>query len=367
MSTLYGMLEHDVSDDEYVEKVGQEIVWEAVQRYTGRLTMAMDQALQVFLERTTTDYKWLHKLPGGGYMQRMNLRAQGQPHAIKAAGEYEVGLPLDRFEDAFLDNEYDAAHLTMGEVQRRMDTLRSRYSATVRRELGYAFFRNVNRTFDDPQKGTITVRPLANGDGTIYPPTYYAADGADDTHYLPSGYVSGDISDANNPLVTIRDELREHVGYSETGENIVVFVHRDDAPNVTDSLSNFIPITDSQIRPGDDEATVTGRPAGVPGLLLGRSDGVWVVDWSWGVPAGYMLGFHLDMPKPLARRIPLVRSLGDGGLEVVARESMHPFETAKWRTMFGLGVVNRLSAVVLQLTAGSYAIPTAFASSPGTA
>lgn len=368
MSTLYGMLQHDYDDDEYIERVGQDIVWAAIQTFTARLSMAMEQATQVFVARTTRDFKWLHKLPGGGYMQRMNLRAQGQPHAIRPVGEYEVALPLDRFEDAFLDNEFDAAHLTVGDVQARMDTLRVRYTSTVRRELGYAFFRNVNRTFDDPQKGALTVRPLANTDGTLYPPTYYATDAADDNHYLVSGYVSADISDANNPLVTIRDELREHVGYAETGENIVVFVHRDNAADITDSLSNFVPVVDSQVQPGSDVTTLTGRPSGVPGLLLGRSDGVWVYDWSWGVPAGYLLGFHLDQPKPLAKRIPMVASLGNGTLELVTTETMHPFTTSKWRHIAGYGVVNRLSAVVMQLKAsGSYDIPTAFSGSPGTA
>ena len=88
------------------------------------------------------------------------------------------------------------------------------------------------------------------------------------------------------------------------------------------------------------------------------------MEWRW-IPSGYLLGIHLDAPKPLIRRVdPPETGLGDG-LQLIVEDVQSPIWKSSWRDRFGYGVGNRLNGVVMDLTASgganTYTIPTIYA------
>lgn len=363
MATIFGALGLADTDHVFEEKVGQRLIYETAQQYLDRLNMVFSDALGFFVERTVEEFKFRYKLPGGGFMQRHNFETQSRPHAVKAVGQWDVALPIDDFRDALSENEIQMAYMTAADLQRHIDTVWTRYAQTMRHEIMRSLFRNTTRTFEDPLQGSLSVEPLANGDAVKYPPTYYNTTEATANHYLESNYAAASISDANNPLVTIRDTLTPHFGYSEGGEDIVVLINIDEIDDV-EGLTDFVPLNDRGVMPGDDTATIANRPNNIPGRLVGRSNGVWIYDWSWGIPSGYMYGQHLRGEPPiLKRRDPAKTGLGDGALMLIAKDEDHPWETSIWRSRCGFGVGNRLNGVVMELgTGGTYTIPTTYAS-----
>lgn len=361
MATLLGALGLADTDRTFVEKLGQRAVWTATQEILERFNADLDAAMGFFVSGMTTDYKFRYYLPGGGYMQRHNFASNARPVAIKATGNWDVALPIDDWRDAIIEDDIEMAYMRVDMFSRTVDAIMIRYANTMRREILRTIFRNTDRTFVDPLQGTLTVVPLANGDSVVYPPVIAATTEATDNHYLESGYASASISDTNNPLATIRDELTEHFGYTEGGENIVVLVNKAELAYLED-LTDFVPITDTFVSPGTQTATVDGRPT-IPGTarLAGRCSGVWVAVWDW-MPAGYMFGRHMGVEAPLMKREdPADTGLG-GGLRLVARDEDFPFVASIWRARCGFGVTNRLNGVVMELgTGGSYGVPAAYA------
>jgi hypothetical protein len=189
--------------------------------------------------------------------------------------------------------------------------VRARDVATVRFEILNALLGSTQTTFADPLNGTLYIEPLANGDTVVYPPVLGSETEATDTHYLESGYTVANISDTNNPYVTIANELEEHFGTPTGGSNIVTFISSDITAK-TQALTDFVAVTDMRIQPGQDTATVFGLPSGLPGRILGTVSGAWVVEWRH-LPSTYTVSIHLDAPAPLAMRVdPSYTGLGSG-------------------------------------------------------
>jgi len=361
MTTLYGALGLPDNDRSFINDLGQRIVWDAVQGILGELNQDLNSAIGVFVEETTDEFKRRYKLPGGGYMQERG--SQSAPGAVKARGEWDVAFPLLDFSDQLAWDDVDWAYMTVQEMQRQLDSIRIRATNTVRRQILMGLFNNAAWSFQDKTgRGELTIQPLANGDGTVYPPVHGSEDESGDNHYLESGYLAENISDTNDPLPTIRAEIEEHFGgQTMLGSNIVVF-HNTAQTTKLSSLADFTEVTERFLLPGANVDQLTGLPANLPGTIKGRSDGVWCVEWAW-IPAGYLLAVHLDAPKPLIRRVdPAATGLGSGDLQLVTRDDAMPFRGSFYRSRFGMGVGNRLNGVVMKLgTSGSYTAPSAYA------
>jgi len=154
------------------------------------------------------------------------------------------------------------------------------------------------------------------------------------------------------------DEIEHHFGAATGGEEIVCFVNNAETPETKD-LTDFDEVPDRFIRVGDNVDVPTGLPS-VPSRILGRVSGTWVVEWRW-VPANYMIGVHLDAPRPLKARVDPADTGLARGLVLVARDERYPLESSHYRHRFGFGCGNRLNGVVMELgTGGSYTIPTAY-------
>lgn len=358
MSQIFGHL--NISDSEYVMSgaVGQEVLWDSAQAYLAKVNAEVARVMSLFVEETTEKYKRRYALPaGGGYLQRRN--SDGTYGAVKATGSWDVAFPLEDFGAQLATNDVDMRYMTIGDLDRWMQTVVIQDVNTVRHHILKALLNNAADTFVDPIWGSLSIQPLANGDSVVYPPVDGSEAEATENHYLESNYASASISDSNNPFVTIVDDLIHHFGIDMLGANVATLINSAERAKV-EALTEFEEVPDRYIRPGDDTAVLTSVPANLPGNVIGRVSGSWVSVWNW-IPANYMLGIYMDAPKPLVQRIdPAETGLGSG-LQLIQQYDEFPFQGSFWRHRFGLGAGNRLNGVVMELgTGGTYTVPTGY-------
>jgi len=353
MAQLFGAITMDDLETTYIENIGQRLVFDAATAYVAQANMDMADALRVFVEAEIEVWQERYKLPGGGRLQRRGGSAQSG--AVKAGGSWDVAYPLEDFGAQIVGDDVTMAYMSAAELQRHVDTVIIQNTNTVRFEILKRLFNNTATTYIDPRRGSLTIQPLANGDSVVYPPVLGSEADATENHFLESGYAAAAISNTNNPFATIRGELDEHFGDMTGGENIVAFIHPDEAAE-TEALTNFDAVEDRFIRVGTNTDVPFNLP-GVPGKIIGRVSGVWVSQWRW-MPSGYIVGVHLDQPPPMRMRVdPSATGLGRG-LQLVTTDMESPFSASHWRHRFGIGVGNRLNGVVMELgTGGSYSIP----------
>ncbi len=357
MSGIFGALNISTNDRSYINTIGQRIVWDAVQMVLTQYNADLMAAKSIFVGGTTQDHKFRFKLPGGGRLQRRG--GQAQSAAVRAVGSWDVAFPLEDFGAGLAADDIALAYMTMQELNRHLDTVMIQDMNTVRFEILKAVFNNTPRNFNDFTWGNLTVQPLASGDAVTYPPVLGSETETSENHYLETGYAASSISDTNNPFPMVRDELEEHFGAQTGGENIVAFINNAQTGKVQ-ALTDFDEVPDRFVRQGNDTNIPMGLPT-VPGRILGRVNGVWVVEWRW-IPASYLFAQHLEAPAPLMERTdPADTGLGTG-LQLISRDEKSPFEQSQYRHRFGYGVANRLNGLVVEFgIGGSYTIPEQYA------
>lgn len=358
MSGIFGIL--GLQDHEYafLNTMGQQVIYEAANEELRRHNAEMTTVLNLFVEETTENFKERYKLPGGGRLQRIS--GQAQAAAVRAYGVWDVAYPLEDFGAQVASDRIDFAYATVRDLDRHLDTVTMQNINTLRFELLKALFNSAQDTFTDRNHGSLSIEPLANGDTVVYPPVLGSETEATENHYLESGYASASISDTNDPYVTIVDELEEHFGTPTGGSEIVTFINNAERAKTFD-LTDFDPVIDRFIRPGDQVDVPVLPGTTLPGRTLGRHNaGTWVQEWRW-IPSGYLLALHLGAPKPVKmRRHPASTNL-PSGLTLVSESDIYPFTQAHYEHHFGFGVGNRLNGVVVELgTGGTYTVPTAY-------
>ena len=356
MSQLLGLLNiaEAAAERTYVNTMGQRVVYDAVRMVIDQYNRDLNAAVSMFVERDTTDWKFRYKLPGAGRLQRRG--GQARSGAVKATGYWDVAIPLEDFGAEVGGDDIALAYMTAAEMNRHNQTVTIQNTNTVRHEILRAMLNKAQRTFSDDIAGSLTIVPMANGDSVVYPPVLGSESEATENHYYGTNYVTGSISDTNNPIKTIVEDLEEHYG-DDIG--CVVFIHPDEQSAV-EGLTDFDEVPDRYIRPGQDTAVPYGMP-NVPGKIIGRCSGAWVSVWRW-IPSGYMLGINTDMPAPLMRRIDPPDTGLKPNLTLVSKNDEYPLESSSYRNRFGYAVTNRLAAVAVQLVASTtYTTPTAYA------
>jgi len=363
MSGIFGHL--NISDSDYVfnATAGQRVIFEAATNYVNRSNEVLNRLVSVFVSRNTTDHTLRYKLPGNGYLQRRG--PDGRYGAVKAYGSWDVAFPLEDFGAMIVGNDVDMAYMTVAELDRHIQTVVQQNVNTVRYELLTALMSRSNGTFVDPLHGSLTIRSLANTDGTTYPPVIGSMTEADDEHYLELGDAATAIDDTHDPWVGVNTnsvnivtELEEHFGVSAGSSEIVSFINQAEVTEVS-GLTDFEPVDILQIQEGTQTASPVQVPGNLPGTVIGRHRaGAWIVRWDF-VPATYILSVHTGVEAPLMKRVdPAETGLGTD-LQLVARDEEFPFNESVWRHRFGFGVANRLNGIVVECSdGGSYTDPT---------
>lgn len=358
MANIYGIL--GIADGERVmlQSIGQRVVFDAANEYLASYNTEIGAALGVFVGQTTSDYKWRYKLPGGGMLQRRG--GQAESAAVKPFGQWDVAFPLEEFGVQVAWTDVSFAYMTTQDLARTMDSVRIQDLNVLRYEMLRALFNSTARTFTDENYGSLSIQPLANGDAVTYPPVLGSQSEATENHYLESNYAAASISNTNDPVVTVVNELQEHFGAPSGGGNIVTFVNNAHVGQLS-ALTDFVEVTDRFVTPGNQTAVPSTLPQGLPGRIVGRHNaGAWIVEWRQ-MPANYVLGIDLDQEGPLVmRQDPADTGLAPG-LQLVSTNQNYPFQQSHFRRRFGVGVGNRLNGVVIELgTGGSYTVPSGF-------
>ncbi|TXH45972.1 MAG: hypothetical protein E6Q97_30520 [Desulfurellales bacterium] len=357
MSGIYGLLGLEDGDQSYINTIGQGVVYEAASSYLQMVDEDMMKAYSVFIETETEKFKERYKLPGGGRMQQRGRNASNA--AVRGYGGWNAAYPLKDFEEPVASDDVTLAYMTVEDVQIALDTIQIRNINTFRYEMLRVLFNNAQYTFPDDRNGDLTILPLANGDSVVYPPVMGSESEATENHYLESNYAASGISDTNNPYVTIRDELEEHFGAPSGFGSIAVFINTAQTAK-TEDLTDFDPVEDRFVRSGDQRDIPTNLPS-VPGRVIGRTNGVWVVEWRW-IPSGWALGVDLDAPPPIRVRRDTVASGLQRGLHLAGDSEKHPLYSRHYRNRYGMGAGNRLNGVAMEFgTGGTYTVPTTYA------
>jgi hypothetical protein len=354
-TTIAGILGIEDADSTLVNEVGQETVFQAVTEYTSRLNEALNRITGLFVERTTTSWKWTYKLPGNRELQTQGGMARAAEQKFKAS--YDVALPIFQFGDALGGTFIDMAYMSIADVDRNVLEIRNASRRTLRKEILKALFNNTSLSYDDLKNGTLTVQPLANGDGTYYPPLPGTDDLAEATHYAETGYAYTAISDTNNPIATHKATL---LGRYPDEVDGIVFIASNMSPYVQ-GLTNFMEVGDPRIVKGGLADRLTNLPGGVPGKVIGRCDDMWVSEWA-DVPSNYSVSIAPSYEKPLQRRVDPPATGLPSELTLIKQSDLFPLEKSEWMWRFGMGVVNRLNGFVLECgTGGTYTVPTSLA------
>lgn len=356
---IYGALGLSDNDYAFVNTVGQSVVYDATLQVLGDHNADLQASEAVFVEMTTADHTLRYKLPSEGLLQRRGGLSRSA--TTKPNGGWDVSFPLEDFGASIGWNRVSLAYATIQQYNLTVEGVKRKDRNTRRHEMLRAIFNNTARTFKDENFPDLSVQPLANGDTVVYPPVVGSMDEATADNYLVSGYAASTISDTNNPIPTIVNQLEQFFGTPTGGSKIVVFINNAQTALI-EALTDFDKVPNRFVDYGANVSLVPPEkfPAGLPGRVLGETDSALIVEWRW-IPAGYMLGVHLEAPQPLRRRIdPPAVGLGDG-LQLIATNPNEPIMTSEWSHRFGYGCANRLNGVVMQLTTnGSYSAPSVY-------
>lgn len=331
-----------------VSDVGEQRIFTAVNQLAAAQSAEVEAISRMLVESDTTRHTEYYYIPTGGRMQEAGRLTR--PGAVKGLNRYSVGYPLRDARDQVAYDDISIAYMSVTEVQAHISTVFNRHMDWVRYHQLRAIFNKTNEVFaDETENMEITVRRLANTDGTPYPPLfgYDIQDSlTDHNHYLVSGYAAAAISDINNPFPVLRNHIAEHFGQ---GVDVVVFVNPDHEA-VISALTGFVEAGDPALSQPATETALVGRAPRVPGVIAGRVNRTWVSLWQ-SIPPNYMFAFDPTLAPPLKRRIDRATGImGRGQLSLVARQTEFPLQESFWRDRRGYGVGNRLNGVAMELT-----------------
>lgn len=329
--------------------VGSEVISNAIQQSVDEHNRQV-AAILTELAAPTDLFKTRFLLPGAGTLQPLD--EWGNPLPVKPEGYYDVSFPIQGGGTAWGSNRITSAMMTVEEVNRATLDALTKDADWIKRHVLAALFTNVTWTYADPNDdaGSLTIQPLANGDAV----TYARKSGAlsTDNHFYAQ---AGAIADATNPYDDFYDELSEHVG--AMGPYVAYIPTNQKA--ATQALAAFVEVNDPDIQAGNGNDTLTGSlDRGVGDTVLGKVNGVWVVEWSM-LPNDY--GIVVDRG---AASTPLrMREYPASGLKGLIREGHSPdgnLRENRFIRYAGFGAYNRTAALAFRIGNGSYAIPTGY-------
>ena len=349
---LYGFLELADIAGERIAANNVEVVDTAIQASVDEHNRQMDALIGLFVERTT-QYKTRFTQTTAHRLQPLDDNGRARP--VKVLGAYDVAFPIQSAGSAWGANYVARAKMTVGEAERITASMIEADIRWMRDHILGALFAAAPWTFVDDLYGSLAIEPLADGGAE----TYQVMSGADamatDTHQL--GFANAINDGADNALITIAEELREH---PENSGDVVVLADAANALTIQ-ALDTFYEAADGNLRVGSGTTELTGTlGVPVPGTIIGYESvsQAWVARWN-ALPTNYLIGVMTDGPRPLRMREDPEPELQ--GFQRVAERPDHPFYESQWLRRAGFGAFNRVGAVVAETSDSSYDVPTGFA------
>jgi hypothetical protein len=358
MAGLLGNLNMADTDRPFTIVEGQQVVYGETEKIFARWTQDMTASLELFVQEVTENFQERYKLPGSGFSQEEDKAGGAAPSAaVKASGFWQTAYPLRQYGDSMSYDDVVLGYMTVKEFENHLQTIINRNNNTVFGSILKALFNNSSYVFQDPIHAALTIQCLANGDGTNYPPVYGSVVDAPANNYLAPNFTESQISDTNDPYALIRNALEPHFGFPQGGSPIIALVNTTACP-ATRLLTDFDQFTNRYILPGGNVSTLIDLPEAFQGgRIVGVCDGVVIIEWP-RIPSGWILGLHLDAPRPLKQRKDPEKTKIATGLQMVTRDMAHPWQTTRWRHRFGVAVGNRLNGVAIALNGtNAYSVP----------
>lgn len=333
-----------------VNQIGVETLRTAIAQSASAYNEEIGAILSTWAQVSTTSKERV-VLSGSGTLQ--SLDQWGNPLPIKPSGYYDAGYPIQGGGTAWGTNRISAALLTVEEANRFTTDAFIRDQTWLRAHMLGAILDNTSWNYEDPQLGTLTVMPLANGDTVVYD-LVGAGVGATHQHYLAQAAA---ISDAANPFPTIYQHLLHHPSNSEP---FVVYVPTN-LLDAIEGLADFTPQPDPDVIAALTQSRLsnTGTDAikGPGNQIMGKANRCWIVNWR-SLPDNYMVAVSLGA-APFLRQ----REYDAPGLTGLFPEFNSPDGNVvenRFLRYCGFGVRDRVAALVYQIGNATYQIPTGY-------
>jgi hypothetical protein len=221
-----------------------------------------------------------------------------------------------------------------------------------------------------------SVFPIYNGDSVVPPRYKNTVHTSGHTHFLASGAATVEPQD----FIDMENHLKHH-GYSwAEGSALIAIVNSAQMATIRTfkvglggppvSLYDFIQAESvpSWAWTPEDVAAAAERPGAAPpsswnGLVVQGRYGPWLIIEDDLMPAGYMFGFASGGNYSATNLVGIREHVNASlrGLRLVrGTVPDYPIINSYYQRGFGTGIRQRGAGVVMQITAGSYAIPSGY-------
>lgn len=292
----------------------------------------------------------------------------GEPTSLRVPSEYLLlGYTLDDFDRATRFTWKALRAMTAEQVRSAVDGVLAADNKLVNGLIMRRLFDNTHHT----NEWGHTCYPLWSGDGVV-PPTWAGKTFAGDhTHYLASGHTDLDSGDLEAAFA----HIIEHGYAQDLPSQLLVLVHPDEAKvvskfkagveNNNSAVASFdyIPSSGSApyLLPVGQTIQGTPAPGTYNGLKVNGSYGPGLVIQSYYIPAKYVLVVAAAGPNSPLNPIGLrqhANAAYQGLRQIPGNVPAYPLQDSFFARAIGTGVRHRGAAVVTQLTAGAYTVPT---------
>jgi len=293
----------------------------------------------------------------------------GQPRGIRLGAPWNMGYDLKYFDLGIRYTFRFLGRATAAQIRALNNTALDADQRLLMKTVLDQLFTNQTKSATLEATGTVvSVYPFYNGDQTALPaapPAFKSyTHTTSHTHYLASGaatIVSGDLDD-------MYDHIYHH-GYSQ-GAEIFLLCNRAQAKTIrtfrvaTSDMYDFIPAV------GDAAATFfgtmvgvfPGSPGGAPDVFpgfIGKYGPINIIEEDY-IPTGYLFMFtsggKFNDRNPIGIREHENAALR--GLKLIPQFERYPLRESFYHHALGSGVRHGGAGVVMQITAGSYTVPT---------
>lgn len=344
----YGFVDHEHLFTSRVTDSNIGVVRDAIEMSVAEHNRQVE-AVMTELAEPTVQYSTVFKGLGGGTLQPLDEK--GVPRPIKGLSSYDVAFPIRGGGTSWGDTRVTRALMTVQEVNDYTVDAMLRDGDWLKRHAMGAMLDNTTWAYNDPEHGTLTIQPLANGDSVQYARTSGVF--ATDNHYLAQANA---IDNSNNPFPTIYKELTEHA--DNRGAIIVSYIPENQVA-AAEALAGFVEYGDPDIEQAIASDRLRGSiDRGVGDEVLGKVDKVWVVRWD-ALPDDYIISVARGTSKSVLR----MRQYDAPALQGFFTEehsSNGNFAEHRFIRYAGFGAFNRTGACVMRIGNASYAIPSGY-------
>jgi hypothetical protein len=350
--TAYGFIDLEDIFTQRIALVNVQVIQDAIRSSYEQQNRQVQALLSMV--RRTTDWKLRYELAVGGTLQPLD--ENGNPKPIVPLGVYDVAFPIQGAGTAWGNNRISRAQMTVQDVNRMVVDVLTKDADWVIRHLLAAWYTNTTYSYTDPQYGALTVQPLANNDSVTY--INRAGQPTTANHFIAQAAA---IADGTNPYPTIYDTLFARP--SNSGR--VICMIPTNLKATTMALAEFREATTITAAQGLLQAETAAAFMGAQtdesmmgDRLLGVTDsGCWVYEWS-RLPNDKILAYSEGAGEVFAMREYTAPETQGLFPEFVATDGNH-YEYRSLRYA-GFGALNRVGALVYQVSNGSYSIPTGY-------